>query len=761
MKQIKTLHLCLFLLSIINLTMYGQQNTDSLLNTFQKMFETHPNELIYIQTNKDIYEVGEDLWFKSYQLNSHTFKLSGKSQTLYLQMIDFNDSVVWQEKYPIMSGRVHGHIYIDTHLSEGTYYLQGYTSCSFYQNDSLSIITPRKIKIVKNISHISADECLKDTSYNFYLLPEGGHLISGISNKLAFKATDKQGNPVEIKGTLYQDNEKIGSFQTIHYGMGTISFTPVLGKEYKILLNNGNSYTLPRIQPKGINLSLVKQNEKNAVFIIRKCKDIASQRIYLLGHMRGEIYCMAKGQLKDSLQINIPLENFPFQGIAEFTLFDENLHPLAERLVYVHPEKKLYISATPNKSIFNIREKGIVKFKVQDENGRPVQADLCLSIYDQVYHDETNPINILTHCYLSSQIRGKIYDPSYYFNENNADRLEALDLLLLTQGWRQYVWKVEENPCQGEVSLSDYISGRVVEKKKSTKNNSEQLVLVSGAEGGSIFIWTDNTGKFIVDTAEMLNFRGGYIYLKPMQSENKLEITDYFSIIDTIRKSQKVYYPIDRKNVKKEALLTIPIISKDSTILLDEVMITGKENKPFRDKFMGRLDSLAQINMNGPYICECGFLQNYMPEYDAHPYWAKNACSPEKRTKPIEGKSYELVKLKHLEGDAFAVIEYRTIEYHGPKYTEEELLKMNNLWKTKGYYVQREFYQPNEIDMQLSTPDARNALLWIPSVITDEKGEAEVSFYCSDINASFIGVIEGIDSNGLLGNKIFEIRVLR
>lgn len=46
---------------------------------------------------------------------------------------------------------------------------------------------------------------------------------------------------------------------------------------------------------------------------------------------------------------------------------------------------------------------------------------------------------------------------------------------------------------------------------------------------------------------------------------------------------------------------------------------------------------------------------------------------------------------------------------------------MNNLWRTKGYYTSREFYQPDEIDMQLSTPDARNTLLWAPSVITDEK----------------------------------------
>ena len=86
---------------------------------------------------------------------------------------------------------------------------------------------------------------------------------------------------------------------------------------------------------------------------------------------------------------------------------------------------------------------------------------------------------------------------------------------------------------------------------------------------------------------------------------------------------------------------------------------------------------------------------------------------------------------------------------------------MNNMWRVKGYYGKREFYKPDEIDMQLPVPDARNTLLWAPSVVTDEKGEATVSFYCSDINTGFIGVAEGVDGTGLLGTDQCEFRVIR
>jgi hypothetical protein len=57
--------------------------------------------------------------------------------------------------------------------------------------------------------------------------------------------------------------------------------------------------------------------------------------------------------------------------------------------------------------------------------------------------------------------------------------------------------------------------------------------------------------------------------------------------------------------------------------------------------------------------------------------------------------------------------------------------------------------------------DVRNTLFWSPSVITDENGEASITFYCSDINTGFTGRIEGVGDAGLLGVSAFDFRVLR
>ena len=776
MKKISIYRTFIFLLGIYLMVPmgYSQQSIDSVIYKMGKDISSRPSESIYLQTSKDIYETGEDLWFKAYQLDAQTLGLSDKSKTLYLQMINPKDSVVWQEKYPIENGIVSGHIYIDEKLSEGDYLLEGYTKHSFYKHDTTGITPTRKIRIVKNIARPQVTENPKDTTFRFETFPEGGNLVSGLSSKLAFKATDGKGNPVSVEGVIFEDDKFLCGIKSVHDGMGAVFFTPLKDKKYRIELQHGKSYPLPEIHSQGMVLNLRGQDKEHLDFVLSQTEGLPHRQIYLVGQMRGMVCCMAKGILKDSLKISIPLDNFLYQGIAEFTLFDSSMQPVAERLVYVHPQKKLYITAEPAKTSFVIREKASIRIKATDEEGNPVRANLGISVYDRAYNNPADPMNILTCCYLSSQIRGRICNPSYYFDEKNSDRKEALDLLLLTQGWRRYVWNVVEPDYQGKPFLTDEINGlQTFQSKKKDKQNErvEQLIQVFGAEGNSQFLWTDSTGHFMVDPDKMKALQGGYVYLKPMLSKEfkpTLELVDYFLLIDSIKKNKPHYYPIAELSYhKKEQPLDLPVISSDSTILLNEVTITAKGHKPFRDKMMGRLDSLAKVDLNKAWVCNCnsrtpnGYLNDYMG-YSHHPTGCSSCYPVLKKSIPINGKDYELIKYEPIgKNGAWIVTDIKTITYNGPEFTEEELLRMNNLWRTKGYYTSREFYQPDEIDMQFSTPDARNTLLWAPSVITDEKGEAEVHFYCSDINTGFIGVVEGVNGNGLLGNAKCEFRVIR
>lgn len=752
------------LILLFSISVYAQDPFEPLLDMYASYQELKSPELLYFQTNKGIYETGEDLWFKAYQLNAQTMALSSLSRTLYVQLFTETDSLVWQEKYPVEDGIAEGHIYLDENLPDGNYSLEAYTRYSFYK-DSKQLNNIRKIRIQKNITDRENHTIPTDDTFRFDLFPEGGHLVSGIPSSLSFKATDGKGNPVEISGVLYEDEKELQLIKTTHAGMGTIFFTPSVNKEYYILLSDNKQYRLPIIHPEGVSLHFSGQDKESLEFVASQTGGFP-QPVYLVGQIRGVVCCVAKGLLRDSLTIKMPLHEFPMQGIAEFTLFDSKLTPVAERLVYVHSEKKLHIAIEPNKDRYELREKGTLNIKVTDTEGNPVKAHLGVSIYDQLYTNPADPTTILTHCYLSSQVKGRIYDPVYYFNEENVNRLDALDLLLQTQGWSCYTWNNKNIPLKRTEILTDEVTGVLTIKDKKAKG-TEQLIQISSAEDTIQLTWTDSTGCFIVSPESLQELRGGYLYLKPMLPKNfgpKLEIDDPFLTINNNRKVKEVYFPfIDLTQTKQEQILRMPLVSRDSVIQLDEVSVIAKARKPFRDKFMGKLDSLAHKNL-GPWVCDCekepysSYLEDYRSGYTHHPF---NDYKGEKIT-PVNGKTYKIIKYEPKgQNGQWILTDVKSVVYNGPEYSEEELLRMNNLWRTKGYYAAREFYQPDEFDMQLSIPDARNTLLWAPSVITDENGEATVSFYCSDINTGFTVTVEGVDGLGLLGGIEREFRVFR
>ena len=734
-------------------------------------------ELVYLQTDKGIYETGEDLWFKTYTLDAQSLALSDRSKTLFVEMLNAKDSIVWQEKYPILSGIAEGHVYVDKDLKEGDYRIHAYTRFSFL-NDTLRPVYPKKIRVVKSIAYKGTntpqekDQPVARLSF----FPEGGCLIDGIPTKVAFKALDAKGMPAKVAGRLQENGKDIAKLESVHDGMGFVFMLPRKGASYKAVLSDGREFPFAEVVSSGLSIHLRKQTDEYLEFLLSQPKGAAAQAIKLEGKMRGGLCCMATGTLSERLKIRIPLKEFPMQGIAEFTLYNADGQPMAERLVYVHPERKLHIELNTDSARYFTRGKGKLNVKVTDEAGNPVQAHLGLSIFDRAYQNELNPENMLSYCYLSTEIKGNIHNPAYYFDSNNKDRQAALDLLLLTQGWRRYVWEKADTAMLADCFLSDEIRGKQIIGKKKQKElaNGGQLIQVSGPSTKSQFIIVDSLGRFTVSTDQMIALRGGYVYLKPMLDKDEYKpsivVEESFYKADSLRKScQSFFACMNPSLVVSDLALDYPVISQDSSILLSEITVTGKKGRIFRDKMMGRLDSLAQISIGVSWVCgcksDCGTFLNDYKGYSHHPIGCPGA-PPKKRVPPVIGETYALIKYEPVGkkggwNDGWIITAMDHVTYQGEEFTEEELLRMNNLWRVKGYYGTREFYQPDELDVQSPLPDARNVLLWKPDIVTDEKGVAEVEFFCSDINTSFVGVVEGTDGLGNLGTSQCEFRVLK
>lgn len=744
--------------------------TDPLVEQLQSLPKNNVSDLVYLQTSKTIYETEEDLWFKGYVLDAQYFYPSGRSKTLFVQLIeDKTDQVVWEKKYEIENGFVNGHLFLKNDLAEGIYTLAAYSKHSFNSN-AKEFYAAKKIEVQKTIQpKTTVTPIEKDSILHFTTFPEGGKLVSGIQSVLAFKVVNSKGLPVTVSGTLFENNIPLVPIISSYAGMGAIEFTPDVNKKYHIELTEpvvDKKYNIPVIKTSGKVLSLLGNNKETLIFKISQTDDLKEEKVYLRLQMRGVVYSIATGILKKELYLKIPLTEIP-QGIAELTLFDGKGFPLAERLVYVNQDQKLTIKTELNKRAFSTREKVNLKIKVTDQNGQPIVAHLGLSVYDGIYQNKLDSKNIQSHYLLSTQLKGSIYNPAYYFNEQNKERKLALNLLMLTQGWRNYVWNESNLKEQGNnlPIVYDEMKGIARLKKPNKKVKTaigKKLIFVFSADESRVkdFITTDTTGVFSVGSKELKMGEGGYAYLQlktpPHATEYRMSIVDdSFNEINKKRKDKTVIYPTPKLEEPNEKDAT-PFMDRIFINKLKEVVITSKTKKGFRDKYIGKIDSLARVNQfTSDYVCTISKNINC-------PFCL---CEDYHKIKPVEGKIYTyLSNFRWISRECGAYTAKTLFEtYHYPDLTEAELLELFNVVMVEGYYGKKVFYEAvyDELTITDSTPDYRNTLFWKPDIITDKDGEVSVNFFCSDINSQFTGNIEGVSGNGLLGADNFEFKVIK
>lgn len=747
--------------------------------------ENAPPELAYIQTSKDIYETGEDLWFKVYLLDARTMIPSMLSSTLYLQLQnEATKKNVWREKYEIQNGFADGQVYLDGNLPEGEFLLEAFTANSFF-NDSSEFKSLKRIKIVNDITlqpplKSKPDSVSDHRQIQFTVFPEGGNLVSGIQSNLAFKAMNRNGQPVDVTGTLYENNIPLIAFKSIHAGMGSLKFTPDASKRYYIRLTEpalDNIILLPDINTTGINLQLASRDKESITFLVSQSPGMDKETIYLRVQCRGVVFGITSAVLNRELRIKIPATVLP-QGISEVTLFNSRMIPVAERLVYNNIDHKLNITARLSKEIYPTRDKAILEITAKDEMGNPVSANLGISVFDRLYQNPRDSDNILAHCYLSTQLKGRIYNPSFYFNNPSKDREEAMDLLLITQGWRRYVWN-EENLTKsdkaGEQIIHDGVKGSLSYPKRRQKIPKEQTFIVAfspNKDSLKVLIPADSMGRFVVSEDLLKTWENDFVYLKPVGPNSSrilpkdydplskpefsliLKLDEPFETIGNAMRSHEISYPVTGllgEDENRSENYSAPT----GMIRIKEVTIKGQKGKAIRGKYLGTLDSMMMLSADQDYVCVYGVLNcprhtpgTFVPpsEYPKFPCLEKT---------PIQGKRYFVIYNYNTPGEYT-----RQIAYFRPVYSEDELLRVNNLSRVKAYHGEREFYKPDYDQItDEAAPDFRNTLLWEPEVITDENGKATLTFFCSDLNTDFVGRIEGISGTGLLGTGSFKFTV--
>jgi hypothetical protein len=344
--------------------------------------------------------------------------------------------------------------------------------------------------------------------------PEGGSLVDNVPSVVAFKAVNSSGNSYDVSGDIYSSTgELVTSFKSTHKGMGTFSLNPVSGLNYYALVKNlyGDAVKseIPKSFKTGVALTL-SQNKDNVLLATFKTNEktlplVLDHDLSLTVASHNIVFKTFNIRMKSvNSFLILPVNDLP-DGIFMVTLSGPDSIPLCERLVYIHNSEEVKVKVETDKTEYRQRDSVSVKISLSENSGIPQEAFLSLSAAKNISANNSSlyPSTISSWFLLESDIRGPVDEPSYYFDPSNPDRLKDLDLLLLTQGWRDFGWKYGNLKYLPETGFT--ISGRV-RKKFADVPLPDSKVNIAIFKSGNPFIRTvptDTAGRFYLSGVDL------------------------------------------------------------------------------------------------------------------------------------------------------------------------------------------------------------------------------------------------------------------
>ena len=647
---------------------------------------------------------------------------------------------------------------------------------------------------------------------DFQLFPEGGSLIEGIANRVAFKGIKSDGLGINSKGTvLDNDGKQVATFAAQHLGIGSFSFTPEAGKTYKanITYIDGTTQTVNLPSPKnnGIAINVDNSNLENiTVKIISNDAFFAEnqgKKFYLIAQSQGVICYGAQTAIANKeYSTTISKTKFP-NGITQLTLFNENGKILSERLAFIQNTNKLNIGLTSSAPSYGIKKKVKINVVAKKDN-LPVAGNFSVSVVDETkvpFNDDAST-TILTSLLLSSDVKGYIERPNYYFNAPDAKKNADLDVLLLTQGYRSYSYtdivankapKIVFLPEQGiEVSgILRMSNGIPVRKGALLLTIPDKRFNLEGATdpvGNFKFqnLVLNDSSKVTITAKYNVNYKNMTLSVNGTPTPT---ISQNFNVAEEILNIDSTLTAYLDNSKKQYAYLHT---LKDVTIKAVAVEKPSHKDYPA----LAGLSSMADHEISGERFAGCNMLVDCIKSmatgvtYDDNNFYVSRDYNQGKRVpmgifangmmldfnallsiNPAEIESMEIFLKDDLgmvnranQVNGVIVINSKKAP-KGQKISKSQLMDMlpknyELTFAPLGYNKERQFYSPKyEVPASLNRNDLRTTIYWNPKIITDAAGNASFEFYNADGRGQYRVIIEGIDGGGNLGRTIFKYTV--
>ena len=276
--------------------------------------------------------------------------------------------------------------------------------------------------------------------FDVQFCPESGNLVGGILQVVAIKAQTANGSSVAVEGKVYDD---VGNFvtdiATEYKGMGRFVINASPARKYYAECTSASGLTkrfdLPAVAGSGIVVRVIRQVD-GYTFFVQATPDVPIADYAAVVHSRGAVMSVVENLSHPAKLRNSDM----FDGIAQVSVVNKLTRRIvAERLFYVRDGRFAEADIATDKEQFEQRDKVTLSLDVRDSEGKPAAGNFALSVTDaaSVALDENAP-NIFSYMLLSSDLKGEVEDPGAYFTADGKARLERLDLLMLTNGWRRY-----------------------------------------------------------------------------------------------------------------------------------------------------------------------------------------------------------------------------------------------------------------------------------------------------------------------------------
>lgn len=617
--------------------------------------------------------------------------------------------------------------------------------------------------------------------FDVKFFPEGGALINIPHQNVAFKAQGADGFSKEIEGFLFNSKgDTLTNFRSEHNGMGIFTMNPVNNETYYVTVRTNDSITkrfdLPAIEPKGISIAMSHYKQEIRYEIQKTEATEWPQKLFLLAHTRGKLAILQPinpkrtfGKMNDSLFT---------EGITHFMLIDEQGNALSERLIFVPDHKPNQWQITTDQPTYGKREKVSLQIAAKDSEGNPVEGTFSVSITDRKsIQPDSLADNILSNLLLTSDLKGYVEDPAFYFLNQDARTLRSIDYLMMTHGWRRH--KMENVLRTPSLNFTNYIekgqtiSGRIMGffganvKKGPICVLAPKYNIIATTE-------TDEKGQFIVNTSfrdsttflvqarTKKGFAGVDILMDPPQYPVATHKAPYFNGATTFMED---YLMNTRDQYYMEGGMRV--------YNLKEVTVTAKRERP----------SSKSIYTGG--------INTYTVEEDRLQGYGQTAFDAASRLPSVTITNGSEIHIRNNSEPAIIVIDDIVYEDASDILKDIQVSDMSSIsllrgadavilgprasggavvitlkdprnlptrpaqgiitYTPLGYSESVEFYHPT-----YDTPEKKNAqrsdfrstVYWNPELRLDAEGKATIEYYTPDSTAPEDIIIEGVDKNG-------------